>query len=230
DINPSYLNPKDKRKYKTKRSEAKGKFGGEISKRFGYAAVFSVIPGEPADKAGLQASDIIEAIEGKSTREMSLAEVHNLLEGQPGSNVSLAVVRARRAEPQKIVITRDVVSVPPVNDKMVEDQIGYTQLDAFNKGKTSEIANKIKALQKSGAIKLRLDLRDCAEGEESEGISTANLFLNHGTITYLEGQKYPREAFNADPSKAITTLPLAVIVNKGTAGPAEVLAASILDN
>src|SRR3989442_11193350 len=110
--------------------------------------VFSVSRARPADKAGLQASDIIEAIEGKSTREMSLAEVHNLLEGQPGSNVSLAVVRARRAEPQKIVITRDVVSVPPVNDKMVEDQIGYIQVDAFNKGKTSEIANKIKALQK----------------------------------------------------------------------------------
>src|SRR5438309_6944857 len=161
---------------------------------------------------------------------MSLAEVHNLLEGQPGSNVSLAVVRARRAEPQKIVITRDVVSVPPVNDKMVEDQIGYIQVDAFNKGKTSEIANKIKALQKSGAKKLILDLRNCAEGEESEGISTANLFLNHGTITYLQGQKYPREAFNADPSKSITNLPVVILVNRGTAGPAEIIAAAILEN
>src|SRR5438445_299886 len=161
---------------------------------------------------------------------MSLAEVHNLLEGQPGSNVSLAVVRARRAEPQKIVITRDVVNVPPVNEKMVEGQIGYIQVDAFNKGKTSEIANKIKTLQKSGAKKLILDLRNCAEGEESEGISTANLFLNHGTITYLQGQKYPREAFNADPSKAITALPLVVLVNKGTAGAAEVVAAAVLEN
>src|SRR6184192_2854888 len=230
DANSSYLSPAEYKEYKSHRTEAKGEIGAAISKRFGYAAVVSVIPGGPADKAGLQASDIIEAIEGKSTREMSLAEVHNLLEGQPGSNVSLAVVRARRAEPQKIVITRDVVSVPPVNDKMVEDQIGYIQVDAFNKGKTSEIANKIKALQKSGAKKLILDLRNCAEGEESEGISTANLFLNHGTITYLQGQKYPREAFNADPSKAITTLPLVVLVNKGTAGAAEVVAAAVLEN
>ncbi len=140
DANSSYLSPAEYKEYKSHRTEAKGEIGAAISKRFGYAAVVSVIPGGPADKAGLQASDIIEAIEGKSTREMSLAEVHNLLEGQPGSNVSLAVVRARRAEPQKIVITRDVVSVPPVNDKMVEDQIGYIQVDAFNKGKTSEIA------------------------------------------------------------------------------------------
>jgi len=230
DANSSYLSPAEYKEYKSHRTEAKGEIGAAISKRFGYAAVVSVIPAGPGDKAGLQASDIIEAIEGKSTREMSLAEVHNLLEGQPGSNVSLAVVRARRAEPQKIVITRDVVNVPPVNEKMVEDQIGYIQVDAFNKGKTTEIANKIKALQKSGAKKLILDLRNCAEGEESEGISTANLFLNHGTITYLQGQKYPREAFNADPSKAITALPLVVLVNKGTAGAAEVVAAAVLEN
>jgi carboxyl-terminal processing protease len=230
DANSSYLSPAEYKEYKSHRTEAKGEIGAAISKRFGYAAVVSVIPGGPADKAGLQASDIIEAIEAKSTREMSLAEVHNLLEGQPGSNVSVAVVRARRAEPQKIVITRDIVNVPPVNDKMVEDGIGYIQVDAFNKGKSSEVANKIKALQKSGAKKLILDLRNCAEGEESEGISTANLLLNHGTITYLQGQKYPREAFNADPSKAITTLPLVVLVNKGTAGAAEVVAAAVLEN
>jgi len=80
------------------------------------------------------------------------------------------------------------------------------------------------------ALVLILDLRDCAAGEESEGIATANLFLNHGTITYLQGQKYPREAFNADPSKAVTSLPLVVLVNKGTAGPAEIVAAAVLEN
>jgi carboxyl-terminal processing protease len=230
DANSSYLSPAEYKEYKSHRTEAKGEIGATVSKRFGYAAVVAVIPGGPADKAGIEATDIIEAIEGKSTREMSLAEVHNLLEGQPGSNVSVSVVRARRAEPQKIVITRDLVTIPPVADKMVEDGIGYIRVDGFPKGKTQEIANKIKALQKSGAKKLILDLRNCAEGDESEGISSANLFLSHGTITYLQGQKYPRQAFNADPSKAITTLPLVVMVNKSTAGPAEVVAAAVLEN
>jgi carboxyl-terminal processing protease len=230
DANSSYLSPAEYKEYKSHRTEAKGEIGATVSKRFGYAAVVSVIPGGPADKAGIEATDIIEAIEGKSTREMSLAEVHNLLEGQPGSNVSVSVVRARRAEPQKVVITRDLVTIPPVADKMVEDGIGYIRVDGFPKGKTQEIANKIKALQKSGAKKLILDLRNCAEGDESEGISSANLFLSHGTITYLQGQKYPRQAFNADPSKAITTLPLVVMVNKSTAGPAEIVAAAVLEN
>jgi carboxyl-terminal processing protease len=230
DPNSSYLSASEYKDYKSHKSEAKGDIGAAVSKRFGYAAVVAVIPGGPADKAGLQAADILEAIEGKSSREMSLAEIHNLLAGQPGSNVTVEVVRSRRAEPQKMVITRDIVTIPPVSDKIVDEGIGYVQVDAFTKGKAQEIAGKIKALQKSGAKKLILDLRNCALGEEAEGIATANLFLNHGTITYLQGQKYPREAFNADPAKDITNLPLAVLVNKGTAGAAEVVAAAILEN
>jgi len=144
--------------------------------------------------------------------------------------VTLSIVRARRSEPQKMVITRDVVAVPPVADKMLDDGIGYIQVDALSKGKSQEIAAKIKGLQKSGAKKLILDLRNCAGGDESEGVGTANLFLNHGTIAYLQGQKFPRESFNADPNKAITTLPLVVLVNKGTAGASEIIASAILDN
>jgi carboxyl-terminal processing protease len=230
DADSSYLTPEQYKLYKEHQSGAKADIGAAISKRFGYAAVVSVIPGGPADKVGLQDTDIIEAIEGKSTREMSLAEIHNLLSGTPGSNVTVSVVRARRAEPEKIVITRDMVAIPPVSDKLVGDGIAEIRVDALTKGKSQEIANKIKAVQKDGAKKLILDLRDCAEGDESEGIATANLFLNHGTITYLQGQKYPRESFNADPSKAITNLPVVVLVNRGTAGAAEIVASAILEN
>lgn len=230
DANSSYLSPAQYKEYKLHKGGAKGDIGAAISKRFGYASVIAVIPGGPADKAGVQATDIFEAIEGKSTREMSLAEVHNMLTGAPGSNVTVALVRSRRVEPQKTVITRDIVTIPPPSDKMLQDGIGEIHVDTFNKGESQEVAAKIKALQKSGVKKLILDLRNCAEGEESEGIATANLFLNHGTITYLQGQKYPREAFNADAAKAITTLPVAVLVNRGTSGPAEIVAAALLDN
>ena len=103
-------------------------------------------------------------------------------------------------------------------------------MDAFPEGKSQEIAAKIRDLQKQGAKKLVLDLRNSASGAESEGVATANLFLDHGTIAYLQGQKYPRQAFNADPAKDITKLPVAVLVNRGTAGPAEIVAAAILEN
>jgi carboxyl-terminal processing protease len=103
-------------------------------------------------------------------------------------------------------------------------------VDAFPEGKSQEVAAKIADLQKQGAKKLVLDLRNSAGGVETEGVATANLFLDHGTITYLQGQKYPREAFNADPAKDITKLPVAVLVNRGTAGPAEIVASAILEN
>ena len=128
------------------------------------------------------------------------------------------------------MITRDVVAIPPVSEKMLADNVGYIQVDALPEGKSQEIAGKIRDLQKQGAKKLVLDLRNSAGGAESEGVAAANLFLDHGTITYLQGQKYPRQAFNADPAKDITKLPVAVLVNRGTAGPAEIVAAAILEN
>jgi carboxyl-terminal processing protease len=230
DSNSSYLSPREYDDYKSKKSDAKADIGAAVSKRFGYAAVISVVPGGPADKAGVQGSDIFEAIDGHSTREMSLAGIRALLSGQPGSNITVSVVRARRAEPQKVTITRDVVAIPTATEKLMEDGVGYIKVDTLTKGKSAEIASRIKSLQKQGAKKFVLDLRNNGEGDESEGIATANLFLNHGTITYLQGQKYPREAFTADPSKAITNLPIVVLVNRGTAGPAEVVAAAILEN
>lgn len=230
DANSSYLSAAEYKRYRAMKTDAKGDIGAVVSKRFGYAAVVAVIPGGPADKAGVENTDILESIENKSTREMSLAEIRELLAGQPGSTVTVAVVRPRRAEPQKMAITRDVVTVPPVSDKMLADNVGYLKVDSFPEGKSQEIAAKIRELQKQGAKKLVFDLRNAAGGEESEGIATANLFLDHGTITYLQGQKYPRQAFAADPSKDITKLPVAVLVNRGTAGPAEIVAAAILEN
>ena len=230
DANSSYLSAAEYKHYKTMKTDGKADIGATVSKRSGYAAVVAIIPGGPADKAGVENSDFIESIEGKSTHDMSLAEIHVLLSGEIGSTLTVAVVRPRKAEPQKIVITRDVVIIPPVSDKMLADNVGYIKVDAISEGKAQEIAGKIRDLQKQGAKKFVLDLRNSASGAESEGVATANLFLDHGTITYLQGQKYPRQAFNADPAKDVTKLPVAILVNRGTAGPAEIVAAAILEN
>ena len=230
DANSSYLNPTEYKQFKEHKTDGKASIGAAISKRFGYGAIIAVLPNGPAAKAGVESGDIIEAIDGRSTREMSLAELRTLLSGQQGSNVTLSIVRARRAEPSKIVVTRDVVNPPPVSERMLEEGIGYLKADALTKGKAQEIASDVKRLQHAGAKRLILDLRNSAEGDEAEGVAVANLFLDHGTIAYVQGQKYPRETFTADPAKAVTKLPMVVLVNRGTAGPAEIVAASILEN
>jgi len=231
DANSSYLDPAEYKEYKARKDEGKAGIGATLSKRFGYAAVVAVIPGGPADKAGVDSGDIIEAIEGKSTREMSLAEIDALLAGTPGSVVNVSVVRPRRAAPAKTAITREMVAEPPVSGKELEEGIAYIKVDDFPKGRSQEVAAKLKDLQKDGAKKLVLDLRNSGNGDEDEGIATANLFLNHGMISYLQGQKYPKQTFNADPQKAIgPDIPLVVLVNRGTAGPAEIVAAAIMEN
>ncbi len=230
DANSSYLSPTEYKLYKQRKADGKGEIGATISKRFGYAAVISVVPGGPADKAGIENADILEAIEGKSTHEMSLAEVNAMLTGQPGSNITFSIVRARRAEPQKVTVTRDLITLPQVSEKMLDDGIGYVRPYALAKGRAQEIAAHIKALQKQGARKFILDLRDCSVGEANEGVAAANLFLNHGMITYLQGQKFSKETFNADPQKDVTDMPLVVMVNRGTAGPSEIVAAAVMEN
>ena len=190
DANSSYLSPAEYKKYKHL-GEQKAGVGAAVSKRFGYAAVIAVIPGGPAEKAGIANGDILEAIEGKSTREMSLAEIHGVLGGEPGSTITVSVVRPRRAVPEKVTITREVAKEPAATARMLEDGIGMIAVDSFPKGRTQEIAGKIKELQRQGAKKLLLDLRNCGDGEEAEGIATANLFLNHGLIAYMQGQTVP---------------------------------------
>src|SRR5205823_1678061 len=152
------------------------------------------------------------------------------LAGAPGSQVTVLIVRIGKPDPLKLTITRAAEAVPSSNDKMMEEGIGYIRPQTLTKGKAQEIATEVKSLEKQGAKKILLDLRDVAMGDQQEGVETANLFLNHGIITYLQGQKFAKQTFAADPAKAITNLPLAVLVNHGTAGAAEVVAAAVMEN
>jgi carboxyl-terminal processing protease len=230
DADSSYLTPAEYKVFKQKKGDGKANIGATVSKRFGYAAIVSIIPGGPADKAGLTSGDIIETVEGLSSHDLSLAAVKNHLSGEPGSRLELTIIRTRKIEPQKMTVVRDTISLPAVQEQMLADNVGVVKSAVLTKGKAQDIAEKIKSLQKKGAKKLVLDLRNDSEGDEEEGVAVANLFLGKGNIGSLQGQKIEKVTYTADPQKKITDLPLVVLVNRGTSGAAELVASAIQDN
>ena len=234
DADSSYLTPADYKLYKADKARAAGEaqVGLNVSKRFGYATVVSVVSGSPADKASLADGDIIEAINGIDTRDLSLAVIQMMLNGQPGSELTVSVVRPRKAVPDKLTMTRMVVSVPPVGETLYENStILYLKPVVLDHDHVSAVEAKLKAADKTGMKKVLLDLRDVAAGSMPEATRLANFFLKSGTIATLEGQRVEKQVFSADPSKALDpATPMVVLVNRGTAGPGELVAAALLDD
>ena len=226
----SYLNADQYRDYLKNKDVKQAGVGLILSKRPGYVSVVAAIPGSPAAKAGFGTGDMIESIKGIATRDMPLAYADLLLQGEPGVEVNLSVVHVRQVEPQTVKLARASVVLPPVDSTMLADKVGYINIDALGAAQVRQAAEAIRNLQKNGAAKLVLDLRDCAAGTPEDGIALANLFLDKGRITYLQGQKVARQDFDADPSKAVTAAPLAVLTNRGTASGAEIAAAALQDN
>ena len=231
DADSSYLTPTDYKTYKEGKG-GKAQVGINVSKRYGYATVVSVVPGSPADRANLNDGDIIEAIGNQDTRDLSLAVIQLLLEGAPGSELDLAVIRPRQAKPQKVVLNRVVVSEPAVSETLYDNSsILYLKPYILDKDHVNEIESKLKGMSKTGTKKVLLDLRDVSSGDDAEATRLANFFLQSGTIATLEGQKFEKQTFTADASKSInTTAPVVVLVNRGTAGPSELVAAALLEN
>jgi carboxyl-terminal processing protease len=226
----SYLNADQYKQYLKSKDDHKADIGLVLSKKFGYMGIVDAIPGSPAAKAGLGTTDVLETINGVATRDMPLAFAEILLRGDPGTTVELGVLRVRKPEPQKLTLTREAVANPAVTSKMAADQVGVVQVASLEKNNLQEVAAKVEDLQKQGAKRLVLDVRHCATGTPDEGIALANLFLDKGLITYIQGQKMPRQDVNANAAKDISKLPLAVVTNHGTADGCEIAAAALLDD
>ena len=231
DADSSYLSPAD---YKTFKADKGGRaqVGIHVSKRYGYATVVSVVPGSPADKANLNDGDILEAIDGKDTRNISLAMLRLMLEGDAGSQLTVAVVRPQSAVPDKITMTRTMVEEPAVSETMYENSsILYIKPVILDHDHVQQVEARLKGMQRAGNKKILLDLRDVTAGNMAEATRLANFFLKSGTIAMLEGQTVSKQTFTADPSKAINaTDPMVVLVNRGTSGPGELVAGALLDN
>lgn len=225
DADSSYLTPTEYKIYKDRPASGVAQVGISVSKRFGYATVVSVLPGSPADKEHLSDGDVIESIGEQSTRELSLAVIRLMLEGKAGSSVTLSVVRPRKSDPDKVTLLRSLPATPALGEQQYDNStVLYLKPGVLTHARVEEMAAKLKG---GKGRKVLLDLRDDSEGDPAEGIRLANFFLKQGTLATLEGQKFPKQTFTADPAVFITDAPLAVLVNRGTAGPAELTAAAI---
>jgi carboxyl-terminal processing protease len=232
DPQSAYLSPLEYKDFKEKTaSNPPADSGLALTRRFGYIGVIAVLPDSPGAKIGLRIGDILEKIAGFTTSQMAIDQAQLLLRGQPGTTVPLSVIRRGKTEPQDMTIT--LAKLAPtklvVEDK-VQGDVAYLRVLDFEPGTAKQIREKLVQLQKAGARKLILDLRDCAMGDNQEGIATAQLFLPSGTVTTLKGQTVNTVTSPADPAKVAWTQPVAVLIGNGTAGPAEILASAIADN
>lgn len=224
-----YLTPKELAFYKDYNPTKTPSVGAIIVRRFGYPVIVSVLPNSPAAKAGLGTADVIESIDGVTTREMNIVQVNSLLAAPAGKAVNLSVIRRRKAEPEPVSLNREVPQVPAVEAKVV-DNVAYVRVPYLAPGKTADVRKQLDALIKKNVAGVVLDLRGTAGGDEKEGTLLANLFVDSGTLAVLQGQKFEKQTISANAKDAMTKLPVVAIVNQGTSGAAELTAAAIADN
>lgn len=226
----SYLSADQYRRYQENQDVGKPGVGLILAKRFGYVAVVDVLPGSPAEKASITSGDLIESINNVATRDMPLAYAEELLRGDANTTVQLTILRMRNPDPQKISLTRASVPYPEIGAKMLPENVGYLHVASLAGNRLEQTKTKLQELKKQGAKYIVLDLRHCSTGDQSNGIPLANLFLDKGEITYLQGQKTERKQFDAESSEVVWNGPLVVITDRATAGGAEIAAAALLDD
>jgi carboxyl-terminal processing protease len=223
----AYLLPQQVKEYQQNKNQPDltGMVIGQFSD---FAYVIAVVPGSSADKAGIRVGDVIEYIDGHATRDLDLYDVKTLLKGTPGSSVELTLLR-RRSE--KIKLVRATVPKVSPEVRALEQQIGYIKVPILSAGMSESVSRAVAEATKAGAQRLILDLRGSAGGDLKEGVATANLFVKSGTIAKVIGRKDKVvSTFEAKPEAAITDLPVAVIIDRTTAGASEIVAGAILEN
>jgi carboxyl-terminal processing protease len=225
----SYLTAEQVRDYQSKKNTKLVGIGAEFSQVSGYLYVISTIKGSPADKAGLRAGDVIEYIENKATRDISLYDAKQLLLGEPGTKVRLRVLRTN-AKPQTIVVERGNYKIPEAESRIEPGKVGVIKVYSLEEGEAKDIRNQLQGLIKQGIEKLVLDLRGVSAGSLNEGVEVANLFIKDGTLAQVIGRENRvLRTYNADPSKHLFDGKLVVLIDSGTAGAAEVVASAVLE-
>src|SRR5436853_3562218 len=232
DPQSSYLTPREYEEYKKKISNpGTGETGLTLSKRYGYIIVLSVLPDSPGIKAGIRSGDLLESIGGFTTRDMSVGQALNLLNGQPGTGIKVSVIRRGKAgTPDEVDIVREKLAAAKLIVQKPEPDILVLRFPSLDAGRAEEVRNRLLEAEKQGIHKVILDVRECGRGPVSEAIAIARLFIPSGTLTTLRGQTVSAQVFSAEPKQVIWKNPVSVLVDTTTSGAAEVLASAVVAN
>ena len=226
----TYLTPAQVKDYRAGNKNSQVGIGAELSQVASFLYVVAPVKGSPADQAGVRAGDIIEYIDGKATRDVSLYDAGQLLNGAPGSEVKLRILRAN-SRPLTLTVKRGSFRAPAAEARMEAGKIGVLRINSLDSGEASDAHARLQDLIKQGAQKIVLDLRSVAGGEIQEGVTVANFFIRDGLIAKTIGREQKvLKTFEADPKVALFNGPVVVLIDAGTAGAAEVVASAFLED
>ncbi len=232
DPHSSFMTPED---FKELEVETQGSFSGvgmEITMKDGILTIVSPIEGTPAYKAGLKANDKILAIDGVSTKHMTLMDAVKRLRGPKGTKVTITVMRKGWKQPKKITLIRAVIPIKSVYSKMFDDGYGYIRITNFQANTDSELKKALNELEKQHKLKgLILDLRNNPGGLLTQAVKVADEFIDKGIIVSIKGRVKDQKAiFRAHASKHPIKCPMVVLVNGGSASASEIVAGALQDH
>ncbi len=233
DPHSSYLTPDMLKQVEV---ETRGVFGGlgiEIGIKDGILTVISPIEDTPAFRAGLQAGDKIVKIESEPTRDMNVMDAVKKLRGEPGTKVTITIVREGLSEPKAYTITRDIIKIRSVKAKSMGDGIGYIRLTQFQQDTDGELGKALQeqSKEKGGLRGLVLDLRNNPGGLLDQAVKVADKFIESGLIVYTDGRvENQKFKYFAHKEGTYTGFPIVVLVNAGSASASEIVAGALQDH
>ncbi|HKG46861.1 MAG TPA: S41 family peptidase [Pyrinomonadaceae bacterium] len=225
----TYLTPEQVKEYTAGSKDNVAGSGAELSQVASYLYVIAPMKGSPADQAGLKAGDIIEYIDTKATRDISLYDAKQLLNGGSGTEVKLRVLRAN-SSPLTINVKRGTARAAAAEARMEAGRVGILRINSFADGESAEVRTRLQDLLKQGAQKIVIDMRDTAGGSLNEAVSVANLFIKDGVLAQTIGREGKAlKTFTADAKATLFNGPVVALIDNGSAGAAEVVASALLE-